>query len=254
MNKQEQIEKAIKAVDTAVARGHASAPCIKQDIEHLEGLTLALAILRAKAERKLCKKCPEEQKCHQGAFSKPVPKCQEAEPKDGTGEGNRCLKCTAPIPQWAVVCVPCGGLTRDQKILALTNLSLLQEKQIDSLEAEAEQLTLQFQKDLEKAWEGSRRHESHVSHLKAELAFQKQIAEKNIARSVCDQIAKLQVKPKDETEKLSIACPSGHEVIIDISGDEVKVTGVSEEGARIFFNELLKPMIDEYIKSKGAEQ
>jgi len=32
----------------------------------------------------ICGDCPEEQKCHQGAFSKPVPECQQAKPKDFT--------------------------------------------------------------------------------------------------------------------------------------------------------------------------
>ena len=49
---------------------------------------------------------------------------------------------------------------------------------------------------------------------------------------------------------LVIYAEGGGEVLIDCSGDEVKVTGATEEGAKIFFEQLLKPMVDEYIAEK----
>jgi hypothetical protein len=52
---------------------------------------------------------------------------------------------------------------------------------------------------------------------------------------------------------LTISCEDGNEVIIDWSGKEVVVTGASEEGARLFFEVLLKQSMDEYIESKLDE-
>ena len=49
---------------------------------------------------------------------------------------------------------------------------------------------------------------------------------------------------------VTITCESGKEVIIDCGGDEVVVTGANEEGAKIFFEELLKPLVDDYINSQ----
>jgi len=53
--------------------------------------------------------------------------------------------------------------------------------------------------------------------------------------------------------KVEIFCQHGENVKIDASGDEVVVTGASEEGARIFFTEILKPMIDNYMAQKKKE-
>lgn len=55
-------------------------------------------------------------------------------------------------------------------------------------------------------------------------------------------------------EALTITCGDGNEVVIDLSGDEVKVIGATEEGARIFFNEYLKGMMDNYCKSKCKDK
>lgn len=47
-----------------------------------------------------------------------------------------------------------------------------------------------------------------------------------------------------------ITCENGKEVRIELAGDEVKITGACEEGAKIFFEELLKPLVDDYIRDK----
>lgn len=50
--------------------------------------------------------------------------------------------------------------------------------------------------------------------------------------------------------KITMSCGNGKELVIDYGGDEVKVTGASEEGAKIFFEQMLKPVIDDYLRSK----
>jgi hypothetical protein len=52
------------------------------------------------------------------------------------------------------------------------------------------------------------------------------------------------------SSNITITCENGKEVLIDLSGDEVKVTGASEEGAKIFFELMLKPIIDDYLRRK----
>ena len=44
-----------------------------------------------------------------------------------------------------------------------------------------------------------------------------------------------------------ITSADGNEVVIDFSGDEVVVSGANEEGAKLFFEVMLKPIIDDYI-------
>ena len=55
------------------------------------------------------------------------------------------------------------------------------------------------------------------------------------------------------TTAMTICPESGDCIEIDYGGDEVKVTGATEEGAVMFFEHLLKPYIDEYIESKRQE-
>ena len=50
-----------------------------------------------------------------------------------------------------------------------------------------------------------------------------------------------------------IIASGDNKVIIDFSGDEVVVTGANEKGAKIFFEGMLKPMIDNYIKENEKE-
>ena len=52
--------------------------------------------------------------------------------------------------------------------------------------------------------------------------------------------------------KMTITCEGGDEVVIDYGGDEVVVTGASEEGAKIFFEGMLKPLMDAYLESKNG--
>lgn len=52
--------------------------------------------------------------------------------------------------------------------------------------------------------------------------------------------------------KITISCENGEGVIIDYGGDEVVVTGASEEGAKIFF-EYVKNYMDAYLESKMDE-
>ena len=51
---------------------------------------------------------------------------------------------------------------------------------------------------------------------------------------------------------MTISCEDGNDVIIDYSGDKVVVTGASEEGAKIFFEGMLKPLMDAYLESKNG--
>lgn len=54
----------------------------------------------------------------------------------------------------------------------------------------------------------------------------------------------------DLPSNITISCGNGKQLVIDYGGGEVKVAGASEEGAKIFFEQMLKPIIDEYLRSK----
>ncbi len=55
--------------------------------------------------------------------------------------------------------------------------------------------------------------------------------------------------------RLTISTTSGEsDVVIDFSGPEIVVTGASEEGAKVFFEDLLKPMMADYIKAGVKEE
>lgn len=49
---------------------------------------------------------------------------------------------------------------------------------------------------------------------------------------------------------IAIYCTDGNKVLIETHGSEIKVTGASEEGARMFFEVMLQDCIDQYIESE----
>ena len=48
---------------------------------------------------------------------------------------------------------------------------------------------------------------------------------------------------------ISISPPDGNEVTIDWSSGEVVVTGANEAGAKMFFEAMVKPLMDEYLRN-----
>lgn len=52
---------------------------------------------------------------------------------------------------------------------------------------------------------------------------------------------------------LTICTETGGELVLDYGGDELIITGDADmnEAAQIFFNEALKPIVDEYIRSQA---
>ena len=56
----------------------------------------------------------------------------------------------------------------------------------------------------------------------------------------------------DIPDTLTISTESGGELVLSFEGDELKITGDADmnEAAQIFFTEVLKRIVDDYIRSR----
>jgi hypothetical protein len=80
------------------------------------------------------------------------------------------------------------------------------------------------------------------------------ICDANQVVDIAYDVAYIDITDFEPPPSLAIVCKNGNEVVIDYGGDEVKVTGACEEGAKVFFEEMLKPLVDDYLASIKANE